>query len=105
MAPMDRQLQRSTGRAGLFPFATALVALLVLLPAGARADYRVAVGDTLELSAVGIPELKQQAQIGQDGTISLPLAGPLSVAGLTIAEVRTKVRQLLPGKEFRRRTE
>ena len=41
------------------------------------ADYSLAVGDVLELSAVGIPELKQRAQINQDGNVALPLVGPL----------------------------
>lgn len=79
--------------------------LIMLLPAAARADYRLAIGDVLELSAVGLPELKQRAQISQDGTVSLPLAGQLQVNGLTLAEIRVKIRQVLPSKEFRRRTE
>jgi polysaccharide export outer membrane protein len=70
-----------------------------------RADYRLAVGDVLELSAVGIPELKQRAQIAENGQVSLPLAGTLPAKGLTLAELRAKLRQILPTREFRRRTE
>jgi polysaccharide export outer membrane protein len=80
-------------------------AAMIVLPATAQADYRLGVGDVLEISAVGIPELKQRMQIGQDGTVALPLAGQLRVAGMTLVETRARVRQLLPGKEFRRRTE
>jgi polysaccharide export outer membrane protein len=82
----------------------ALVAWLAR-PAAAQAEYRLTIGDVLELSAVGVPELKQRTQIGRDGMVSLPLVGQLRVSGLTLAEVRTRLRDLLPRKEFRRRTE
>ncbi len=80
-------------------------ALALLFPSAAFADYRLAIGDVVETSVVGIPELRQRSQVSQDGEILLPLGGQLRVDGLTMAEVRDKVRQLLPTKEFRRRNE
>lgn len=83
----------------------ALVAMMALAPTAGHAEYRLAIGDVLELSAVGVPELKQRMPIGQDGMVSLPLAGELKVSGLTLDEVRGRIRDVLPRKEFRRRTQ
>lgn len=69
------------------------------------AEYRLAIGDTLETSVVGSPELQQRAQINRDGEISIPLGGQLRVDGMTLAEVRARIRSVLPTKEFRRRNE
>jgi polysaccharide export outer membrane protein len=80
-------------------------AVLTALPHMAYAEYRLAQGDVLEISAVSLPELKQRAQIDPDGDISLPFGGRVHAAGLTLSEVQTKVRESLPAKEFRRRTE
>ncbi len=77
----------------------------LLLPSAACADYRLAIGDVVETSVAGVPELRQRSQVSQDGEILLPLGGQLRVDGLTMAQVREKVRQLIPTKEFRRRTE
>jgi len=81
------------------------VALALLAPGAARADYVIAPGDVLELAAVGVPELKQKMQVGADGRLSLPLAGQLQVSGLTLDQVRAKIRETLPRQVFRRRNE
>jgi polysaccharide export outer membrane protein len=96
---------RFSGRLGGCIAGLAVCALVLLAPASARADYLLAIGDVLELSAVGVPELRQKMPIGQDGTISVPLAGQLQVSGLTLEQVRGKIREILPRKEFRRHTQ
>lgn len=68
-------------------------------------EYRLHSGDTIEFSATGLPELKQPATISMAGEVVFPLVGRLSVAGLAVSEVSDKVRQLLPSKLFRRRTD
>ncbi|MBK5958817.1 polysaccharide export protein [Rhodoplanes elegans] len=87
----------------------ALLCAVALAVSGAStafaAEYRLAVGDTLETSVVGIPELQQRIQINRDGEISIPLGGQVRADGLTLAEVRERIRKLLPSKEFRRRNE
>jgi polysaccharide export outer membrane protein len=83
----------------------ALAATIGLASGAGAADYRLAIGDTLEISAVGLPELKHRVQVNPDGEVSLPLGGQIRVSGSTLAEVRAKVRALLPTKEFRRRNE
>lgn len=40
-------------------------------------------GDEVELTVYGAPDLSRHARVGSDGTISLPLIGPIRIAGLT----------------------
>jgi polysaccharide export outer membrane protein len=51
-----------------------------------------------------LPDIKQRVPIQLDGTISFPLLGALSVAGLSPAEVQAKVQAMLATKVFRQRT-
>src|SRR3979490_3298338 len=67
-------------------FLLAIVLLCSMTPA--KAEYRLHVGDTIEISVARIPELKQRVPVQLDGTISFPLLGTLSVAGLSPAEVQ-----------------
>lgn len=84
---------------------TAIACFAVALPAfAADQEYRLSPGDTIEISAAGVPELKDKAQINVDGNVSLPLIGQLHVAGMPISEVRDKIGQILPTKEFRLHT-
>ena len=60
---------------------------------------RIASGDLLEIAVYGIPELKQQVRVSAAGVISLPLIGPLSVAGFSSLEAEMAIaRQLRDGK-------
>jgi polysaccharide biosynthesis/export protein len=70
----------------------------------ARAEYRVNIGDVLEVAVAGVPELRHRAAVQVDGNISLPLAGTLSVAGLPLPQIRAKVGAALASKVFRQRT-
>ncbi|HEX2655047.1 MAG TPA: polysaccharide biosynthesis/export family protein [Xanthobacteraceae bacterium] len=77
----------------------------MLFPAAASAEYVLAPGDVLEISAVGLRDLRQTATINLDGQAALPLIGPIKAAGLTLPEAREKIKELLPAKVFRRRNE
>lgn len=81
-----------------------LIVSCVCIPLSARAEYHLSPGDVLELSAVGLDELRQQTTIAPDGTALFPMLGPVKAAGLSISELRVKLGELLPGKVFRRRT-
>jgi polysaccharide biosynthesis/export protein len=70
----------------------------------AKAEYRVNIGDVLEVAVPGVPELRYRAAVQMDGNISLPLAGTLSVAGLPLPQIRAKVGASLASKVFRQRT-
>ena len=81
-----------------------LVAVGLTISAQAKAEYRVNVGDVLEVAVAGVPELRQRAPVQVDGNISLPLVGMVPVAGLPLQEIRTKVGAALTSKVFRQRT-
>lgn len=68
-----------------------------------KAEYRLDVGDVLEISVAGVPELRQRVAVQLDGSISYPLLGTFVVAGLPPSEVRAKIRAVLPSKVFRQR--
>src|SRR6266404_384527 len=70
----------------------------------AKAEYRINIGDVLEVAVAGVPELRHRAAVQMDGNISLPLAGTLSVAGLPLPQIRAKIGAALASKAFRQRT-
>jgi polysaccharide export outer membrane protein len=84
----------------------AILAAILGLTFGDRAsaEYLLAPGDVLEIAAVGLPDLKQSTAIDVDGQAYFPVAGQVKAAGLSLPELRDKIRELLPGKVFRRRT-
>jgi polysaccharide export outer membrane protein len=87
---------------------TALIAMgfgSCCLPLPTRAEYLLASGDILEISIVGLREMHQSIPINVDGQAFFPLVGPIRAAGLSLVELQQKVRQQLPAKIFRRRTE
>ena len=69
----------------------------------AKAEYRVNVGDVLEIAVAGVPELRHRAAVQMDGNISLPLVGVVPVAGLPLQQIRTQIGLALASKVFRQR--
>jgi polysaccharide export outer membrane protein len=67
-------------------------------------DYLIQAGDTLELSVAGAPDLRQRIPVNVQGVASFPLVGEIEAAGKSLTEVRSKVQETLPTKEFRLRT-
>ncbi|RIA55383.1 polysaccharide export outer membrane protein [Dichotomicrobium thermohalophilum] len=80
--------------------AIALGALLsVAAPATlAGAEYRTGPGDVIEINVFSMPDLERRVRIETDGTIAIPIAGTLSVAGLTVAELRRRIQSALSGQ-------
>ena len=60
--------------AGPAPLATA---------ASVGADYKLAPSDLLEFDIFGVPDMKRDVRVNASGMVSLPLIGPVVVAGLT----------------------
>lgn len=77
--------------------------LLVWFATPAMAEYRLDAGDVIEISVLGIPELRQRVLVQLDGSISYPLLGSFEVSGLPPSEVRAKIQAILPTKVFRQR--
>lgn len=61
----------------------------------AETEYRVGVGDVLDVTVLGNAELSRTAPIQTSGSVSLPLLGEVVVSGLTIPEAQRKVTSLL----------
>jgi polysaccharide biosynthesis/export protein len=83
---------------------SAAAAVLILCPGTALAQYLVAPGDTLEISIVSLPELRQRAQVNLEGQVSYPLLGSMSVAGLSLTDIQSKLKNELTNKSVRNRS-
>jgi len=68
-------------------------------------EYQLATGDVIEITAVGAPDIRSKASVDLDGRALFPLIGPVKAAGLTISAIQSNVRELLPTKVFRRRSD
>ena len=69
------------------------------LPAAA-AEYRLDVGDVIEISIARIPMLQRRVPIQLDGTVSFPLLGSVVVAGLTPRQAEAKIQSGLATKVY-----
>src|SRR6266536_3637228 len=70
---------------------------------GARVEYRLNAGDVLEISIYGFAELRQRAMIELNDEVSLPPAGRVRIAGMTIAEAQSAIRRLVTARPLRQR--
>ncbi len=61
------------------------------MSAQAQKDITIAPGDTLSFWIIGALDAPRTVPLQADGTVMLPLVGPLSVAGLTISQAREKL--------------
>ena len=82
--------------------AALLVVALVLAPRAAMSEYRLQTGDTLEVSLTGVPDFRARSPIGVEGEISVPLAGQIKVAKLSVAQAREKIAHELSNRLYRR---
>ncbi len=86
---------------------SSLVAATILIMLASTAtplhafDYLVRAGDVVEINVAGMPELKHRAPVQFDGTLSVPLAGSLDVAGLRPAELQSKLQSTLASRLFK----
>ena len=82
--------------------------LLLLLsnPAAAQRSaandpaLQIGVGDTVNVQVYGRPELSTTTYIADDGTLTIPLAGPVKVAGLSPNEAAKKVAKALQDGQY-----
>ena len=63
------------------------------VPAGQSAgeDYKIGPQDLIEIQVFGIDNLKREVRVNSRGIISLPLVGPVTVAGLSNQEAETLI--------------
>jgi len=62
-------------------------------PSTANGDYVLGVGDTIELVVYREPDLGIRSKIGNDGLVQLPLLGEIKVAGLSVRDASSLIRQ------------
>lgn len=58
----------------------------------ANGDYMLRAGDTIEMIIYREPDLTIRSRIGKDGMVQLPLLGEVKLAGLTIRNATTLIR-------------
>jgi protein involved in polysaccharide export with SLBB domain len=58
-------------------------------------NYRIAPGDVLLVKVFQEPDLDSQHRVAKDGSIAMPLIGPVTVGGKTVAECAALVRDQL----------
>lgn len=73
---------------------------LSVMPAAAT-DYLIMPGDVLQIDVMGMSGMQHTMPVGLDGTIRVPLAGPLLVAGRNIHDIGTLVQARLASKTLR----
>jgi len=61
-------------------------------------EYKIGPKDLLEISVFGVEDLNRTVRVSEDGMITLPLIGEVSVEGLTKTEIEKKLSQLLEEK-------
>lgn len=75
-------------------FTAVLVALTAASVAVAQ-SYRIQPGDTLTVNVLEDPSIDRSVLVLPDGGISLPLAGSVSAAGLTVSQLENRLEDRL----------
>jgi len=79
------------------PLAHAADKLMVSATPGSS-GYKIGPLDIVEFSVFKVPELTRTAQVGEGGSVSLPLVGDVRAAGRTVQEVERELAQKLGAK-------
>ena len=74
------------------------VGFLCSIVPGAAAEYNIDIGDVIEIMVARVPELQRRVPVRSNGTISFPLLGTLSVAGMTPSEVEANIQAVFVGE-------
>ncbi len=82
----------------MFALRSALFTLLALITLAGTAfaqSYRIQPGDILEVSVLEDSTLNRRALVAPDGRVTLPLAGSVNAAGLTVEQVQRRLASAL----------
>jgi len=60
-----------------------------------RPEYRLGMGDIIQLNVVQQPDLDRLLTIRSDGNAIIPMVGPVAISGLTLIEAEELIRQRL----------
>ncbi|MGY4625602.1 polysaccharide biosynthesis/export family protein [Bradyrhizobium sp. USDA 4486] len=95
--------KRSKCSAGLLLGPCAAILLIATSGQSVAAPYKLEPGDTIEISIGGLADQRSRTQIQMDGTIPLPGGGSVEVAGLTPAQMQSRIETLLQARILRQR--
>lgn len=84
------------------PFFLFIITLFFALPASAQdlpgqGDYRLAVGDTIQVRVYGEDDLSMQLDVPSNGRAAYAFMGEIDLAGKTVREVQRELHQRLLG--------
>jgi polysaccharide biosynthesis/export protein len=57
------------------------------------ADYRIGPSDLLDFDVYGVPDMQRTVRVNASGVVSLPLIGPVALAGMTTAQAEALIAQ------------
>ena len=57
------------------------------------ADYRLGPSDLLDFDIYGVPDMQRTVRVNASGVVSLPLIGPVMLAGMTTAQAEASISQ------------
>ncbi|WP_186312369.1 polysaccharide biosynthesis/export family protein [Cereibacter sediminicola] len=77
-----------------------LAAIPGTLAAESKNDYRINIGDQIEIDVLDDSEASQKYTVGSDGAIQLPLIGGFRIADLTTDEARTRLHEAFVSSEI-----
>lgn len=80
------------------------LAIACLVSTAGAAEYRVGIGDVVEILVARVPELQRRVTVQPDGRISFPMLGSLPVAGLLPSEMEARIQAMMAAKVFRLRS-
>ncbi len=75
--------------------ATALATLLCAATWGGAESYRIGEGDVVRISVYKQPDLENVVRVSKEGSIVLPLIGPVMAKGQTVADLAKTITALL----------
>ena len=70
------------------------------IPHTSEADYRLGPGDQVRIITFGDEQLTGEFRVKDDGTVSMPLLGPVKAAGLTTNQLGTEVTKALVKRDL-----
>lgn len=84
-----------------------LLAMLLAVSAipAIAADVPLGAGDALKISVFGNPDLSLETKVSEEGSITFPLIGSVSVAGISTSDAEKKISGLLVNGGFLKKAE
>jgi polysaccharide export outer membrane protein len=77
-----------------------LVLMAVALPGLAQSGDKLGIGDAVHITVFQQPDLTTDARISDRGSVAMPLAGEVKIAGMTAAEAGGRIAQALKQGQY-----